>query len=172
MQQVLTKAITLLLGAWMGGTLVIWLVATISFRNADRVLSRPTPEAAPLLLSVPEAARRPVLRHLASEFNRLLFPVWGALQLVLGGAVLVLLLRQTPRSPADLTLAGILLLLVVVMLGVITPVITSLGRTMDFVPRTPPPPQMAAFGKLHAAYSFLDLIKLVLAGILAFRIGR
>ncbi len=167
-----TKPILLLLGAWMGGTLLIWLVATVSFRNVDRVLSRPTPEAAPTLLSVPEAARRPVLRHLASEFNRWLFRLWGALQLVLGAAVLVLLLRQTPRTPANLTLAGLLLVLVVVMLGVITPAMSNLGRTLDFVPRSPPPPQMAAFGKLHAAYGFLDLIKLVLAGILAWRVGR
>ena len=167
-----TKPILLLLGAWMGGTLLIWLVATVSFRNVDRVLSRPTPEAAPTLLSVPEAARRPVLRHLASEFNRWLFQLWGALQLVLGAAVLVLLLRQTPRTPANLTLAGLLLVLVVVMLGVITPALTSLGRTLDFVPRSPPPPEMATFGKLHAAYSFLDLIKLVLVGILAWRVGR
>ena len=167
-----TKPIILLLGAWMGGTLLMWLVATVNFRTADRVLSRPTPEAAPVLLSVPEAERRPVLRHLASELNRWLFRLWGALQLALGAAVLVPLLRQTPRSPVNLTLAGILLLLVVVMLGVITPTITSLGRTMDFVPRNPPPPQMAAFGKLHAAYSFLDVIKLVLVGILAWRLGR
>ena len=165
-----TKPILLLLGAWMGGTLLIWLVATVSFRNVDRVLSRSTSEAA--RLSVPEAARRPVLRHLASEFNRWLFQLWGAVQLVLGAAVLVLLLRQTPRTPANLTLAGLLLVLVVVMLGVITPAITSLGRTLDFVPRSPPPPQMAAFGRLHAAYSFLDLIKLVLVGILAWRVGR
>ena len=85
----------------MGCTLLMWLVATANFRTADRVLNRPTPEAAPVLLSLPDAARRPVLRHLASELNRWLFRLWGALQMVLGAAVLALLLRQSAAQPGQ-----------------------------------------------------------------------
>lgn len=150
----------------------MWVVATASFRNVDRVLSWPTQQAAPALASLPETARRPLLRHLASELNRLLFWLWGAAQVALGAAVMALLLRQSPRNGANLALAGGLMALTAVLLGVLTPAITNLGRTLDFVPRDPPPPQMASFGKLHAAYSVLDLAKLVLAAILAWRVGR
>jgi len=164
--------VTFLLGVWIGGTLLMWVVATANFRTVDRVLSRPTAQAAPALESAPEAARRPLLRHLASEINRLLFRLWGAAQLVLGAAVLALLLWQAPRNTTNVSLAGALLLLIAVMVVGITPAITNLGRTLDFVPRNPPPPEMASFGKLHAAYSALDLVKLVLAAVLAWRAGR
>ena len=35
----------------------------------------------------------------------------------------------------------------------------AMGRSLDFVPRDPPPPAMATFGLLHAAYTVLELLK-------------
>jgi hypothetical protein len=46
----------------------------------------------------------------------------------------------------------------------LTPKIVELGRSLDFVPREPPPPGLSQFGWLHAAYSILTLVKLA-AGI-------
>jgi hypothetical protein len=46
----------------------------------------------------------------------------------------------------------------------LTPEITSLGRSLDFVPRQPPPPGMRRFWILHATYTALELLKL-LAGV-------
>ncbi len=161
-----------LLGAMIGGTLMMWVVATANFRTVDRVLFRPTQEAAAVIATVPEAARRPLLRHLASELNRLFFRLWGGAQVLLAAAVLILLLKQSPRNPTDITIAVVLAGLVVVLVAAITPAIVTVGRAMDFLPRATPPPQMALFGRLHAAYSGLDLIKLVLAGVLAWRLVR
>ncbi len=166
------KLLALLLGAWMAGTLMMWAIATANFRTVDRVLSRPTEQAAPVIATVPEAARRPLLRHLASELNRRFFWLWGALQLAVAAAVLALLLRQASRNTSDIVIAGALLGLIVVLLAAITPAIVRLGRQIDFLPRTIPPPQMAAFARLHATYSALDLIKLVLTGILTWRVLR
>jgi hypothetical protein len=46
----------------------------------------------------------------------------------------------------------------------ITPLVTSVGRSIDFLPRNPPPPVMPRFWMLHGAFTSLDGIKL-LAGI-------
>jgi hypothetical protein len=46
----------------------------------------------------------------------------------------------------------------------ITPPLVSLGRSIDFVPRNPPPPVMPRFRVLHASFTGLDGVKL-LAGI-------
>jgi hypothetical protein len=44
----------------------------------------------------------------------------------------------------------------------ITPQIVSVGRALDFVPRDPPPPGLRTFGLLHAAYTLMDVIVLIL----------
>ena len=61
---------------------------------------------------------------------------------------------------------------IVSMLGIvlfltllITPFILSVGRSIDFVPRDPPPDGLRTFGLLHAAYTVFDGIELIL-GIL------
>ena len=57
---------------------------------------------------------------------------------------------------------GIVLFLTVI----ITPRMLSVGRSIDFIPRVPPPDGLRTFGLLHAAYSVFDMIELIL-GILA-----
>jgi hypothetical protein len=54
-----------------------------------------------------------------------------------------------------------MLAIVVLMLVWLTPSIVSLGRSLDFVPRDPSPPGMQRFWILHAAYTTLEMIKLL-----------
>jgi hypothetical protein len=159
----------ILLGAWMGGTLFMFMVAALNFRTVDRVLLHPTLQARRVLAMIPESVRRPALRHLVSELNRLFFRVWGAAQLVLALLVLVLLAaRGSGRFGLGTGIA--LLAIVGVELFVLVPPLVRLGRVMDFLPRDSPPPQMAHFKRLHAAYSVLDLSKLALLVLLAWLI--
>ena len=58
---------------------------------------------------------------------------------------------------------------IVAMLGIvlfltvlITPRIVSVGRSIDFVPRDPPPDGLRTFGLLHATYTVFDGIQLIL----------
>jgi hypothetical protein len=55
--------------------------------------------------------------------------------------------------------------IVLFLTAVITPRVVSIGRTLDFVPRDPPPPGLRTFGLLHAAYTVFTGIELIL-GIL------
>ena len=62
-----------------------------------------------------------------------------------------------------LLLLGIVLFLTVF----ITPRIVSVGRSLDFVPRVPPPDGLRTFGLLHATYTVLDGIQLILGVMVA-----
>jgi hypothetical protein len=163
------KLVMILVGAWMGCSLFMALVATLNFRTVDRVLSQPTPQAGQALATVPAGVRRPLLRHLASELNRLFFRVWGAAQLAVALALLALLVARGSTA-AVLALAAAVLVIVAVELFAITPPVVTLGRVLDFLPRDNPPPQLTRFGRLHAAYSVLDLAKLALLCLLAWRV--
>lgn len=65
-----------LLGGWIAGTLILAGVATQNFRTIDRLLSAPTPEFSHAIAPLEHDAARVVLRHLASELNRLYFGSW------------------------------------------------------------------------------------------------
>ncbi len=164
-----TRIALLLIGAWLAGTVGMWVVATTNFRVADRIAGQP-PAPARAILESP--AGRPLLRYFASELNRRFFWIWGAVQLALAVAIVLPAARASSRDFVTLALATALVVLALAMLGLITPVIVSLGREMDFVPRDPPPPQMRRFGLFHAVYSVLDLLKAVLLGLLGWRILR
>ena len=80
-------------------------------------------------------------------------------------SVLWLALGSPREDPARsrLAVAGVIAMLTIVaaMLVWLTPQIVSLGRSLDFVPRDPAPPGMRRFWVLHAAYTSLEMIKLL-----------
>jgi len=88
------RASILAAGVWLGFLVASWVLATLTFRTADRVAG---PEArverAERLGPVPAEDRRMVLRHLAAEINRSMFRAWAAFQLVLGGVLVGLAWR-------------------------------------------------------------------------------
>ena len=159
--RVKTYAAAFCLGVWVMGTVCVSIVAMQNFYTIDRLLDGPShPEFAAFVDSAGREEARNVLRYLSSELNRLFFQLWNVAQLGLGGAVLWLVWGL--RSPAAVRLRWMLLamLAVVVVLTVaITPQILAIGRSIDFVPRDPPPPAVGTFGILHAAYTLLELAK-------------
>ncbi len=103
----------------------MFFVATQNFRTVDRVLDRPTSQAAGPLRAVAHDPLRMLLRHLSSELNRLYFLTWGGAQLVLG-----VTLFWTLRGK-DRILAGAMLLMTAVEAGAKTAQLCSranLGR--------------------------------------------
>ena len=165
-----THAAAFCLGVWVMGTVCVSIVAMQNFYTIDRLLDGPSHAA--FAKFVEDAGRedaRNVLRYLSSELNRLFFQLWNAAQLGLGGVVLWLVWGL--RSPAAVRLRWTLLamLAVVVVLTVgITPQILAVG----FVPRDPPPPAVATFGVLHAAYTLLELAKCAAAAVAALWLVR
>ena len=161
--------VLVLMGAWLAGSICTSVVATQNFYTIDRLLAeRANPSFASAVdrLGAPQA--RDVLRYLSSELNRLYFRLWNVAQIVLGLSVIALIAGSARQDPiATRARSGVIVMLgvVVLMLVWLTPSIVSLGRSLDFVPRDPPPPGMQRFWILHATYTSLEMIKLV-AGLI------
>ena len=162
------------LSVWVGWTLFMWFAATRSFRTVDEVLkSQPSQFSTDVQGLKPEQTRE-VLRYLASEINRTYFRAYGWGQLVLGTILLVLLAWKTPRNGLNPAIAAVMLFIVIILTLGVMPQIISLGRTIDFIPRTPPPPGYQRFWKLHMMFTGLDGAKLLggivlLVRLIAFR---
>lgn len=159
--QVLAVAI---LGAWIITTLCMWFAATRSFATVENVLKRAEPQFVETTKSLGEASTRTLLRYMASEINRSLFWGYGALQVALGAILLLIVWRQTPRNGVDVGVVVTMLGLTLILTLAITPLLVSIGRSIDFVPRNPPPPVMPRFWALHGSFTALDGVKL-LAGM-------
>jgi hypothetical protein len=171
------------MGAWLAGTVCMSVVATENFYTIDRLLAgspNTAFHAAVQQLGQPQA--RDLLRFLSSELNRLYFQLWNVAQLAIGAGVLWSIAPFRLRGPsaerdgvaqADVPAArGVVAMLAVVVLMLVwlTPAIVSLGRSLDFVPRDPAPPGMQRFWILHAAYTSLEMIKLLIGVWITYRL--
>jgi hypothetical protein len=152
-----------LLGGWLAGIILVGLMAAENFWIIDRLLATSLSEPFHRTVGQLRAGEaRAMLRYVASEMNRLFFVWWGWSEATLGAVLLVLAVRIRSRRAA--TGVAAMLGIVTAMQLVLTPRIVELGRSLDFVPREPPPPGLTQFGLLHAAYSILTLVKIA-AGI-------
>ena len=142
----------------------MWFLAGRSFRTAESVLSHSNPQVAEAARPLAPDRERELVRHVASEINRTIFTAYGWAQIALCALLVFLFVMQVPRDNINLGIAALMLVLALVLAIAITPQIVAIGRGMDFVPRTPPPPEFKRFWMLHGAFTGLDGLKL-LAGL-------
>ena len=167
-----SRAAAFCLGFWVMGTVCVSVAATQNFYTIDRLLAAGGhPSFADGVERLGAPAARDLLRYLSSELNRLFFRYWNVFQIPLGGVTLWLVLGP-PGDRAVRRVVGAMLAIALVLTFVVTPPIISIGRGLDFVPRDPPPPSLAAFGVLHAAYTTLEMLKAALGTWAAWRICR
>jgi hypothetical protein len=164
------------MGAWLAGTICMSVVATENFYTIDRLLAaRANTVFAAAVDRLGSVQGRDLLRYLSSELNRLYFQLWNWAQLALGLLTLWLIAGSATPDTARARRAGPLgfagwgvvamLATVFVMLAWLTPAIVTLGRSLDFVPRDPAPAGMSRFWVLHAAYTSLEMIKLLIGAV-------
>ena len=150
------------MAALLTGTVFFAVVATQNFYTIDRLLaSQPNPAfgAAVNKLGAPEA--RDLLRYLSSELNRLYFQYWNVAQLLFGIFVLWMILKL-PNSRGPKWYVVAMLAIGLVLTIVITPQMLYVGRELDFAPHDPQTARLRTFGLLHAAYTLLDAIQMIL----------
>jgi hypothetical protein len=152
------------MGAWIAGSICTSVVATENFYTIDRLLAaRANSAFAAAVDRLGAVEARDLLRYLSSELNRLYFQLWNVAQIVLGAVAFWLIAGSAKTVKWAIT---VMLAIVMLMLVYLTPAIVTLGRSLDFVPRDPAPPGMSRFWILHAAYTSLEMLKLVV-GVLA-----
>jgi hypothetical protein len=149
-----------LLGGWIAGSLFMIMVATQNFRSVDRLLAAPAGAAAQIDKMGHDEART-FLRFQVSEQNRWYFETWEKVQLALGLALLILMLRQGKML---VILVGAMLVLLLAQRFYITPEIVRIGRLIDFAPQAA---ERKTFWMFHGVYSAVELTKLALGFFLS-----
>jgi len=162
-----------LLGAWLAGCLFMDMVATQNFRSVERLLAAPSPQLAERVQAMGgRDAARMLLRHQVAEQNRWYFETWEQMQIALGAALLFVLLFGVVRDRWLVFFTVLMLLIALIAHFFLTPEITRLGRTIDFVPPGASSPDRARFWMFHGAYSGSELIKLGAGIVLAVLLVR
>lgn len=159
------------IGAWLFGSLMLAIVAAENFYTIDRLLAGSTSSTfLSMVERLGEPQAREFMRYVSSELNRLYFQLWNIAQLALGGMLLWLLSKDASVTRARWGIMA-MLAMVVAMIAM-TPAIMAIGRSLDFAPRNPPPPQFQQFWVLHGTYTVLAIIQLAIGMIVAVSIGR
>jgi hypothetical protein len=149
------------MGVWLMGTVTMAIVATQNFYTIDRLLkAKPNATFAADVEKFGYDQARDLLRYLSSELNRLYFQGWDFTQLAIGILALWLVVRVPDGNKAKWGIVA-MLGIVLFMTVLITPRIVSVGRALDFVPRVPPPEGLRTFGLLHATYTILDAVEVI-----------
>ena len=165
---------TICLTVWLTGTVCMAIVATQNFFTIDRLLEyKPNTEFVATIDKLGYEDTRELMRYLSSELNRLYFQYWNLAQIAIG--ILALwFVTKLPRPEYNAAKWGIVAMLGIALFltAAITPQILTLGRALDFVPRDPPPPSLRTFGLLHAAFTVLDLVKLILGVLVTIWLQR
>lgn len=159
----------LVVGLWLGLLVSSWVMASANFHRAEAAAQATPAPLAAKLAPLPADDRRQAFRYLASEINRWMFRAVALAQVALGALAAALLWREG-GAPRGLVIGA--LAVVLLQLGALAPMIASVGREIDFLPRPLPPALGRRFGLLHGGYVLLDLAKAVALAAAAFVLCR
>lgn len=160
----------LLLGAWLGASIVADLAVTQNFQTIDRFLEKPgSVSTSAALHEISRDRERLLLRRNAAEENNWIFLNWERVELALGGALFLLLLFGERPQRLMLVMCAALFVIVAAEHFLLTPFITDLGRKVDDLPANAP--DSRRFWLLHGVYSGLDILKMLVALAFAIRLS-
>ena len=153
--------ILLLLGAWLGASILVDIAVTQNFQTVDRFLASPeNPAASDRLNAMGQDRARLFLRRNAAEENNWIFTNWERAELGIGALLILMLAVDERRRRLALAAAALALAIVAAERLLLTPRITTLGRVIDGL--TPADPRYRTFWMLHGFYSGLDILKMLL----------
>ena len=167
-----TTTLVLVLGIWLGASaLLLWVVGS-SFPGVEKAVQNNEKLAKKAKLKPGDAAARKISVPwvVTGELNRQYFAGWNIGQLILAGTALLCAARC--RQRATFLVLCIAALIVLALSFWLAPELTVTGRSLDFVPRDPPPAQESRFMGLHRLYTGLELAKVVLLVLAVKLAGR
>jgi hypothetical protein len=156
-----------LLGAWMGCSLFLAVLAFQNVRFAGRVAAESIPQATEIINAAGPEQAKLLLRHFAWEQNRLYLANWEMFQMPFAVMLALFLYLTTDRRILPPILCGLMLALVMFEYFAITPEFIYRGREADF------PPGSLAFGAearvllLTEVLIGAEVAKLLIGGVLA-----
>jgi hypothetical protein len=151
--------VCLLLGVWMGGILLLNVVATRNLASVDSVVEihlGNSEDAKSIKRLGGAEATRVFLRRVAAEKNRDHLVFWGWAQ---SGLSLMIVLG-THEGKLPMLVSLLMLVLVLAQVLVLGPSIVSLGREMDYLDQIQDVAGIQAqFNIRHVSYIILEILK-------------
>jgi len=152
-----------LLGAWIFGGLFMAYVASQNIDMVDTVLKSPSSDAAKFLQKLgPNNNPRQLLYYLASEEIRSVSEDWELAQIGIGVLLMFVLLLGLENKLLT-GVATAMVILTVFEHFKVTPELSWLGRSIDFIPWAAESQQRDQYWKLRTVYNMMDVLKLILA---------
>ncbi len=155
-----------IMGAWLGGSLLLTYLAANGLERAAGLLTAPPAPFAQILQTLPLANQRALLRYVVVDQNHYYFEVWENTELAIGFLMIALLfLGVESRLMSGLTLG--MVLVVAFQHLKITPELSYLSRSIEFIPWTAESPSRDQFWKLHTLYITLEVLKFALGALVS-----
>lgn len=131
-----------------------------SFTSVSSVMNGTNPVFAVQTRPLGRVNTRMALRYEIAEQNRYLFENWEYIQLVLGTFFFSYLLFGTLEGKFSLALALILLVLTAIERFGLSPILGSMGKSLDYLPADVATGERARFWLIHSAYVGCEAFKL------------
>ncbi len=172
------RVATFLLGAWLGGSVLMILIQAANLHFTDALLSAPSDQAAAFLKHAgsPQDLAA-MLRYQAAEQNRRYDEVWQDVQFGLAVILAAALFLGTQRRIFPLAICGLMLLVLIFQRTVVSPELSFRGRATDFPVENAPSNALLRVSVMRQVYGWVEGTKLLLGIVLAgylfiFRVPR
>ncbi len=161
---------TFLLGLWLGGIVFMGVIATHNLVSAHNVARLAERQSRTVVDSVGPDNVIALLRFQAAELNRWYFNLWGIVQVLIGLGVVLLLSKSFGVSRWMIAVSTSMLTAALIQALIITPKVIDIGRVLDFAAPSAYYAERTAFKAYHAAYSTIELLKLLTGLVLSARL--
>jgi hypothetical protein len=151
----------------MAGCLLIGYVEIQNLRFPDVVINAPIPAAGKMIQTLGREQAGVLFRHFAAEENRRYSSRWEQVQLALGLALGICLLRATQTRILPIAFCAMMIALVVFEHVALTPELAYQGRETDFPPNNTALGPMTHVWALQQVYIGVEVVKLIAGTALA-----
>jgi hypothetical protein len=157
-----------LLGAWMGGSVLMLLIQSANQRITEYVLASPSAQSlAALKKTDPLENVELLMRYQAAEQNRRYSSIWEETQFGIAFFLFACLFLATQRNVFPMLFCGLMLLMVIFEHFEISPELAFRGRETDFPPGSLSDGARAGVWALGQILAWVEASKLVLGSLLA-----
>ena len=158
---------TFLLGAWIGGSLLMAFIQIQNLRSSDLVMSAPAEPVTKMIQTLGPEQVHLLLRHLAAQQTRHVTFLWEEMQIPLALVLGLLLVRATQSRILPLSLCGTMVAFALFQHFAINAELTYWGRETDFPPGNAVVGSVERVWALQQVYIGAEVVKLIAGGVLA-----
>lgn len=156
-----------MLGAWLGGCVLMAFIYVRSLEAAGVVLNAPAAPVANIAKKLGYDETAELVRHVAAQEVRNIRDSWELGQILLAFVLAGCLFVSTQRRVFPLVLVGMMLVMVAFQHFTVSPELAYRGRDVDFPPDSTNVGLVTRVWALRQVYFGVEIVKLLAGGLLA-----